>query len=126
LIASVGSRTRPFSALRKNAIVKTRLRRWLGTAVGLGVGVGASSGCGGTLYSVTAYSAQSKIETAQALGAERYAPYEYYYAKEHLLKAQEEAASADYGDAIDFAGEAEKFAEKAIALSKQAHEGAGR
>jgi hypothetical protein len=115
LIASVGSRT-GLLTLRKNAIVKTRFPRF-GTAVGLGIAAALSSGCGGTLYSVSAYSAQSKIETAQALGAERYAPYEYYYAKEHLLKAQEEAASAD---------EAEKFAEKAISLSKQAHAGAGR
>jgi hypothetical protein len=38
----------------------------------------------------------------------------------------EEAAAADYGDAIDFADTAEEYAEKAINLSKQAHEGAGR
>src|SRR5262245_14733010 len=85
-----------------------------------------ASGCGGTVYTVYAFSAQSKIETAQALGAEKYAPYEYYYAKEHLTKAQEEAATADYGDAINFAEEAEKSAEKAIKLSKSAHEGSGR
>jgi hypothetical protein len=115
-------------ALRKNAIVMTRWRR-LGRAMGFGaagLAIVGAGGCGGTLYSVTAYSAQSKIETAQALGAEKYAPFEYYYAKEHLTKAQEEAASADYGDAIDFADEAEKYAEKAIALSKSAHSGAGR
>jgi hypothetical protein len=85
-----------------------------------------ATGCGGTLYAITANSAQSKLETAQALGAEKYAPYEFYYAKEHLEKAMEEASSADYGDALDFADEAETYAEKAITLSKQAHEGAGR
>jgi len=85
-----------------------------------------ASGCGGSIYAITASSASSKLETAEALGAERYAPYEYWYAKEHLVKAQEEAATADYGDAISFASTAEEFAEKAISLAKQAHEGSGR
>jgi hypothetical protein len=85
-----------------------------------------TTGCGGFFYAIYAGGATSKIETAQQLGAEKYAPYEYHYAKEHLLKAMEEAASADYGDAIDLASEAEKSADKAIVLSKQAHEGAGR
>lgn len=85
-----------------------------------------TSGCGGTLYAFTANSASSKLETAEALGAEKYAPYEYYYAREHLWKAREEAAAADYGDALDFADVAEEYADKAITLSKQAHEGAGR
>ena len=84
------------------------------------------SGCGGTVYAITANSAQSRLDTAKALGAEKYAPYEYWYAHEHLQKAMEEAAAADYGDAIDFADTAEEYAEKAITLSKQAHEGAGR
>jgi hypothetical protein len=85
-----------------------------------------TSGCGNFFYAIYAGGATSKLETAQQLGAEKYAPYEYYYAKEHLLKAMEEAASADYGDAIDLASEADHAAEKAINLSKQAHEGAGR
>ncbi len=84
------------------------------------------TGCGGVLYTVSVVGAESKIETAEALGAERYAPYEYWYAREHLLKAKEEAASADYGDAIDYADTAQEYADKAVALSKQAHEGAGR
>jgi hypothetical protein len=87
--------------------------------------VGAS-GCGGTIYAITANSAASKLETAQALGAEKYAPYEYYYAYEHLWKAMEEASAADYGDAIDFADVADDYAEKAIVLSRNAHEGSGR
>ncbi len=86
----------------------------------------STTGCGGFFYAIYAGGASSKIETAQQLGAEKYAPYEYYFAKEHLQKAMEEASSADYGDAIDLASEAEKSAEKAITLAKQAHEGAGR
>lgn len=97
----------------------------LGVAASLGF-LPCLSGCGGVLYSVSIFSAESKLETAQALGAERYAPYEYWYAREHMLKAKEEAATADYGDAIDFADTAEEYAEKAATLSKQAHEGAGR
>jgi hypothetical protein len=85
-----------------------------------------TSGCGGAIYAFTATSASSRLEEAQALGAQKYAPYEYYYAREHLWKAKEEAAVADYGDAIDFADIAGEYADKAITLSKQAHEGAGR
>ncbi len=84
------------------------------------------TGCGGVLYSVSVFGAESKLEAAEALGAERYAPYEYWYAREHLGKAKEEAALADYGDAIDFADIAQEYAEKAANLAKQAHEGAGR
>lgn len=84
------------------------------------------AGCGGVLYTASIFSAESRLETAEALGAERYAPYEYWYAREHLMKAKEEASTADYGDAIDFADTASEYAEKAATLSKQAHEGAGR
>jgi hypothetical protein len=85
-----------------------------------------TSGCGNFFYAIYASGATSKLEAAQALGAEKYAPYEYYYAQEHLTKAMEVAARADYGDAINFSEEAEKYAQKAIELSKQAHEGVGR
>jgi Domain of unknown function (DUF4398) len=85
-----------------------------------------NTGCGGSIYAITSFGAASKLEAAEALGAERYAPYEYWTAKEHLTKAMEEASTADYGDAIRFAGIAEEKAEKAIVLSKQAHEGSGR
>jgi hypothetical protein len=85
-----------------------------------------SAGCGNTLYAIKANSAASKVEEARELGAEKLAPYEYYYAKEHLDKAQREAAEADYGDAADLADVSEEFAEKAIRLSRDAHRGGGR
>lgn len=94
-------------------------------ALGAGLLLGLP-GCGSALYAITANGAQTKLDTAHALGAEKYAPYEYYYAYEHLQKAMEEASSADYGDAMNLADEADTYAEKAIVLSKQAHEGAGR
>jgi hypothetical protein len=86
----------------------------------------SSSGCVGTIYAVKATNAASKIEQAKTLGAEELAEYEYFFAKAHLLKAQEEAAEAEYGDAIELAGLAEEYAEKAIELSRDAHRGAGR
>ena len=81
-------------------------------------------GCGSAMYSVQASSAAGKLEQARELGAEQSAPYEYFYAKEHLQKAQTEAAEADYGDAIDLAEASQKYAEKAIALAREARTGA--
>jgi hypothetical protein len=88
--------------------------------------VAVTGGCGNTLYAIKANSAASKVEEARELGAEKFAPYEYYYAKEHLDKAQREAAEADYGDAADLAEVSEEYAEKAIRLSRDAHRGGGR
>jgi hypothetical protein len=86
----------------------------------------ACAGCGNTLYAFKANAASSKLEEARELGAEKFAPYEYYFAKEHLEKAQEEAAEADYSDAADFADVSEEYAQKAIRLARDAHRGAGR
>ena len=83
-------------------------------------------GCGNTLYAFAANSASSKVQEAEELGAAELAPYEYYYAKEHLEKAQSEAAEADYSDATNLAEISEEYADKAIRLSREAHRGAGR
>jgi len=99
-------------------------RRWLTLLVVFGLP--SLSGCGGTLYAVKANSASGKLEEARELGAEQYAPYEYFYAKEHLQKAQTEAAEADYGDAVDLAEASEEYASKAIRLTREARRGAGR
>jgi hypothetical protein len=84
------------------------------------------TGCGNALYALSANSASAKLEEAREVRAEELAAYEYYLAKEHLKKASEEAAEADYSDAIDLAGEAEEYADKAIRLSREAHRGGGR
>ena len=84
------------------------------------------AGCGGTLYSVQINGVAGKVAEAKELGAEKLAPYEYYFASEHLRKAQSEASEGDYSDAIEFANVAEEYADKAIRLSKEAHRGAGR
>jgi hypothetical protein len=78
------------------------------------------------LYALDANSASSKLAEAEELGAERYAPYEYTMASEHLTKAKSEAAEADYSDAAALADTAEEFADKAIQLAREAHRGAGR
>jgi hypothetical protein len=84
------------------------------------------TGCGGTLYAVQANAASSKLEEARELGAERYAPYEYWFAREHIEKAESEAAEADYGDAANLAAVAEDYADKAIERARDAQRGAGR
>ena len=86
----------------------------------------ATSGCGGVLYAAYAGGAAAKLEQAKEVGAEERAPYEYYFALEHMTKAQEEASQGDYGDAADLAQVAEEYADKAIRLSREAHRGAGR
>jgi hypothetical protein len=97
--------------------------RWLPILMVALVGL---PGCGGTLYAFRVSAASSKLEEAKELGAEKLAPYEYYYAYEHLEKARSEAAEADYSDAINFAEIAEEHAEKAARLAREAHRGAGR
>ena len=98
-------------------------RWWVAIVFGLSL---VATGCGNTLYAIQANSAASKLEEAQELGAEQYAPYEYFYAKEHLQKAQSEASEADYSDAVDLAATSEEYADKAVRLTREAHRGAGR
>ena len=74
----------------------------------------AVSGCGGVYYTVTVTAAQTRLEQARQMGAESQAPFEYYFAREHLHQAQVEAAEASYGDAASYAETAELYAQKAI------------
>jgi hypothetical protein len=105
--------------------VSCLVRRTFGT-VALGLAGALAGGCGNTLYAVQMNAASSKLEEARELGAERYAPYEYWFAYEHIEKAESEASEADYGDAVNLAEVAEDYADKAIKLSRDAHRGAGR
>src|SRR6476661_2995043 len=102
---------------------RVSFRAWLVLACGAVVSL---TGCGNALYAVEANSAANKVEEAHELGAEKLAPYEYFYAKLHLEKAQEEAAEADYSDAINLAEASEDYADKAIRLTRAAQRGAGR
>ena len=83
-------------------------------------------GCGGAYYAISVNSAASRVEEAKAVGAEQLAPYEYYYAKEHLEQAQVDASEASYSDAINYAETAEEYADKAINLTKAARKASGR
>lgn len=87
-----------------------------------------ASGCGSVYYTVSVNAAQTRLEQARQLGAETKAPFEYYYAREHLLQAQAEAAEASYGDAASFAETAEAYAQKAIDRIQAARpaDGAGK
>ncbi len=103
-----------------------RARASLAVATVAVLSLAGVTGCGNTIYAFKANSAANKVEEAHELGAEKLAPYEYFYAKQHLEKAQEEAAEADYSDAINLAESSEDYAEKAIRLTRAAQRGAGR
>lgn len=70
--------------------------------------------CGAAGYALSISRAATELERAEQLDAARSAPYEYYYAVEHLEKARTEAAQADYGDAIRLADAAHDFATRAV------------
>jgi hypothetical protein len=82
--------------------------------------------CGGALYAVEVNSAAGKLAEAERLDAAKLAPYEYYSAKVRLEKAREEAAEANYGDAIKLSDESEAFSEKAVTLAREGSREAGR
>ena len=86
----------------------------------------ALPGCGGMYYAVTVSSAASRVEEARVLGAETLAPYEYYYAREHLTQAEYEAAEASYSDAAHYAETAEEYAAKAVEVARAARRGASQ
>jgi hypothetical protein len=85
-----------------------------GRLVAIGAVAGALVSCGGVQYTVVSSAASSRLEEARALGAEHLAPYDYYFAKEHLEQAQLEASHASYSDAVALAREAEEHASAAI------------
>ena len=95
------------------------MRRLPAVIVGLVVAA-TQVGCGGIYYAATASAASTRLEHARALGAETHAPYEYYYAKEHLRQAHVEASEASYSDAASYAETAEEYANKAVEVSQAA------
>ncbi len=102
--------------------MRRRLNRVLGAAL-LSLIV---FGCGPTLYAVNAGGASGVVEEAAAARAAEHAPYEYFYAVEHLKKAREEAAEANYQDAIHFASIAEEYGTKARDLARRRMREMGR
>src|SRR5258708_13440773 len=94
---------RPFTGAAPVTAVSTLLRGW-----------------GGVHCAIAVNAAASRVEEARALGADQLAPYEYYFAAEHLRQAQIEAGEASYSDAANLAEEAEEHANTAIELSQKA------
>lgn len=74
--------------------------------------------CGPARYIPAIRGAESSVEDAKDAGAATYAPYWYTRATAFLSKAKEEAASADYGRALEFAEVARTAAERAKVQSK--------
>jgi len=74
----------------------------------------SGNGCDDIYYTVSVNAAQSRLEQARQMGAEQQAPYEYYFAREHLRQAQLEASEASYNDATGYAENTELYAQKAI------------
>ncbi|NLE47900.1 MAG: DUF4398 domain-containing protein [Sandaracinaceae bacterium] len=71
------------------------------------------SGCGPTIYTSNVLSASRSVEAARHVGAATHAPYEFYFAEEHLKKAREEASESNYEAAIEYAKVAKEYSEKA-------------
>jgi hypothetical protein len=90
------------------------MRRTISAALFGSMLVASTTACGGVYYTVSINAAQTRLEQARELGAETKAPFEYYYAREHLRQAQVEAAEASYSDAASMAETAETYAQKAI------------
>ena len=82
----------------------------------------AACGCGPVLYTTHLRSAEQKLDQARDENARWYAPYEYYFAEAHLDQAREEAAEAQYEDAVRYAEVAEAWSERALAITKRSRQ----
>jgi hypothetical protein len=85
----------------------------------LALGVLGTVGCGNAIYVSRITQASDEVARAEQLGAASRAPYEYYYALEHLRKARTEAMEADYGAAIELAQAAFEYATRAVQVAQR-------
>ena len=90
------------------------------------VAVALLGGCGPVEYTAVILDASEAISEARAADAHVNAPYEYYYAKEHIRKAREEAGYADYQAAIELGRTAEEYATKARDIARNRRRELGR
>jgi uncharacterized protein (DUF342 family) len=122
--ADLAGRTRDARSVVPGTFTASGARRacrsWLQVVFAGSLVGGSVTGCGNAIYAYQASSATSKLEEARQLGADEHATYDYTMAAEHLSKSREEAAEADYSDAIRFAETAERHAAQAVALSREA------
>jgi hypothetical protein len=90
----------------------------LAAATALLVFVALVAGCGPIEYiNQVGIKAASAVSAAKLAQADRYAPYEYTAAEEYLHKAREEAAYAEYEEAIEFGRKSEEMADKGRAIA---------
>lgn len=86
-----------------------------------------AAGCGPVEYiNQVGIKAASAVSAAKLAQADRLAPYEYTAAEEYLHKAREEAAYAEYEEAIEYGRKSEEMANKgrAIAVARLSQGGA--
>ena len=101
-------------ALRRQSYLPTRALAF----VAAGVLTASAAGCGPIEYiNQVGVKAAGAVSAAKLAQADRYAPYEYTAAEEYLHKAREEAAYAEYEDAIEYGRKAEELADKGRAIS---------
>lgn len=85
----------------------------------------ATISCGSSLHLVKEARAQRSFQEARELGAERYAPFEFYAAETRLMEAKRQAAHAEYGTAAQLSDAAERYSQNAIRIAKQARGNGG-
>ncbi len=98
-----------------------RILKW-----GLLALAGLAAGCGPVEYTAVILDASQALAEAREADARVHAPYEYWYAKEHIHKAREEAGYADYQAAIDLGRTAEEYATKARDIARNRRREMGR
>ncbi len=101
-----------------------RQRRWSAWVFVLVLATVA--GCGPVYYSVNVAGASQAVEEARQAGAERTAPYEYFYAEAHLRQAREFAGEAEYQTASDMASVAETYGNRARDIARRRQRESGR
>jgi Tfp pilus assembly protein PilF len=94
--------------------------------VGVFAAVSSVAACGPSLYTFNVLPASAAVEQAREANAEEHAPYEIHLAMSYLEKAREEAAEANYQDAIRFAERANEYATKARDLARRRMRESGR
>ena len=90
------------------------------------LGLCGATACGPIGYVVEINGAAQAVEEARSVDASHYAPYGYHYALSHLEKAREFAAEAEYQNAMDMAGVAEEYGNRARDLARRRHQESGR
>ncbi len=94
--------------------------------VGLAAAAALLAACGPSLYTFNIIPASSAVEQAAQANAAEHAPYEYFTARTYLDKAREEAAEANYQDAIRFSERASEHGTKARDLARRRMREMGR